>query len=188
MIKLSDILNEIVNDSLLYHNTSMENLLGIIESNFTLIPGFDDGDEDGYVSFSRYKDMPDQEHDPEFEVKITVDKNKLKYKYKIEPYADLTVDDGESDEYSLYSKQSMWFQAEERIKGPVDIKRAIVNISLPNEDEWVEEEGQYVVTHYKGSTTRKLRKPNEPISKSILVMYKNITTLLKKNNIPYTIR
>ena len=67
--------------------------------------------------------MPDQEHDPEFEVKITVDKNKLKYKYKIEPYADLTVDDGESDEYSLYSKQSTWFQAEERIKGPKKTRR-----------------------------------------------------------------
>ena len=30
MIKLLDLLNEIVNDSLLYHNTSVENLLGII--------------------------------------------------------------------------------------------------------------------------------------------------------------
>ena len=93
-----------------------------------------------------------------------------------------------NDEYSLYSKQSKWFQAEERIKGPVDIKRAIVSISLPNEAKWIEEEGKYIVTHYKGSTTRTLRKSNEPIPRSILNMYKNVTTLLKKNNISYTIR
>jgi hypothetical protein len=182
MIKLLDILKEITDNNLLYHNTSMENLLRIIKSNFTLTPS-----EEGYISFSRYKNMPDQEHDPEFEVKITVDKDKLKYRYKIEPHADLTIDD-EEDDYSLYSKQSRWFQAEERIKGPVDIKRAIINISLPNEDKWVEEEGQYIVSHYKGSTSSRLREPDEPISKSILNMYKNVTALLKKNNIPYTIR
>jgi len=183
MIKLLDILHEITNSNLLYHNTSMGNLLGIIKSNFTLIPS-----EEGYVSFSRYKNMPDQEHDPEFEVKITVNKDKLKHRYKIEPYADLTIDDDEYDDYSLYSKQSKWFQAEERIKGPVDIKKAIVNVSLPNEDKWIEEESQYIVTHYKGSTSSRLREPDEPISKSILNMYKNVTTLLKKNNMPYTIR
>lgn len=39
MIKLVNLLNEIneeVNDNFLYHNTSLENILGIIKSNFIL--------------------------------------------------------------------------------------------------------------------------------------------------------
>jgi hypothetical protein len=183
MIKLVDILKEInegVNDNHLYHDTSLENLLKIIKSNFVL-KGQD------YVSFSRYKNMPNQEFDPEFEAKIVVDKNKLKTRYKIEPYVD-PLDDEEDDDYSLYSKQSEWFQAEEIIKSPVDIKNSIVYIELPNENKWFEETSKYIVTDYGDSKTKRLRKKDEPIPTKIKNMFKSVINGLKKNNIPYKIR
>jgi hypothetical protein len=180
--EIYEILNEGINDNYLYHNTSLENLLKIIKNNFIL-----KGEHRGYVSFSRYKNMPDQEFNPELEVKIVVDKNKLKTKYKIEPYVD-PQDDEEEEEYSLYSKQSKWFQAEERIKSPVDVKNSIVYIEIPNEKKWFEEASQYVVTHYGGNTSRRLRKEDEPIPSNIKNMFKNVLDGLKKNNIHYKIK
>lgn len=175
------ILNEKVNDNYLYHNTSLENLLKIIKTNFIL-----KGEPHKYISFSRYKNMPDQEHNPEFEAKIVVDKNKLKTRYKIEPYVD-PLDDDEG-EYSLYSKQSKWFQAEERIKSPVNIKNSIIYIELPNEKKWFEETSQYITTYYGNTTTKRLRKKDEPIPISIKNTFKTILDQLNKNNIPYKIR
>jgi len=180
MIKLTDLLFEGINDNYLYHDTSLENLLGIIKNNFVL-----KGQE--YVSFSRYKNMPNQEFDPEFDAKIVVDKNKLKTKYKIEPYVD-PLDDEEREEYSLYSKQSKWFQAEERIKSPVDIKNSIIYIELPNEKIWFDEASQYIVTSYGNTKSTRLRKKDEPIPVKIKNMFKNILNGLKKNNISYKIR
>jgi len=180
MIKLTDLLFEGINDNYLYHDTSLENLLGIIKNNFVL-----EGQE--YVSFSRYKNMPNQEFDPEFDAKIVVDKNKLKTKYKIEPYVD-PLDDEEEEEYSLYSKQSKWFQAEERIKSPVDIKNSIIYIELPNEKIWFDEASQYIVTSYGNTKSTRLRKKDEPIPVKIKNMFKNILNGLKKNNISYKIR
>jgi hypothetical protein len=180
--EIYEILNEGINDNYLYHNTSLENLLKIIKNNFIL-----KGEHRGYVSFSRYKNMPDQEFNPEFEVKIVVDKNKLKTKYKIEPYVD-PQDDEEEEEYSLYSKQSKWFQAEERIKSPVDIKNSIMYIEIPNEKKWFEETSQYVVTHYGDNISRRLRKEDEPIPSNIKNMFKNVLDGLKKNNIHYKIK
>jgi hypothetical protein len=175
-------LNEEVNDNFLYHNTSLENLLGIIKSNFILYPS------DEYVSFSRYKNMPNQEYNPKLDAKIVIDKNKLRTKYKITPYVD-PLDDEEEEDYSLYSKQSKWFQAEEIVKGPVDIKNYIKIIELPNEKQWYEETSKYITSFFPpNSYSTRLRRDNEPIPNKTKNMFKNVLVGLKKNNIPYKIR
>ena len=184
MIKLIDLLKEIneeVNDNFLYHDTSLENILGIIKSNFVLYPS------DEYVSFSRYKNMPNQEYDSELEAKIVIDKDKLRTKYKTTPYVD-PLDDEEEEDYSLYSKQSKWFQVEEIVKGPVDIKNSIKIIELPNEKQWFEETSKYIVTSYGNTKSTRLRRKDEPIPVKTKNMFKNVLNGLKKNNIPYKIR
>lgn len=185
MIKLVNLLKEItegVNDNFLYHNTSLENLLGIIKSNFILYPS------DEYVSFSRYKNMPDQEHDSKLDAKIVIDKDKLRTKYKSIPYVD-PLDDEEEEDYSLYSKQSKWFQAEEIVKGPVDIKNFIKIIELPNEKQWYEETSKYITSFFPpNSYSTRLRRDDESVPNKTKNMFKNILVGLKKNNIPYKIR
>lgn len=177
------VLNEEINNNYLYHNTSIENFLSIIKDNFIL------KSPKGFISFSRNKNMPDQEFNSEFEVKIIIDKNKLQTKYKIKPYVD-PLDDHEEDEYTLYSKQSKWFQSEEITKSPTDIKNSIAYIELPDKQKWIENEAQYIKTYSPkfGSMTKTLRPPGSPIPKKFNNMYENTIKLLKKNNISYKIR
>jgi hypothetical protein len=123
------IVNEGVNDNILYHFTTLNNLISILRK-YTLIPS-----KNGYVSLTRNPKTKWMDYNIDSLAKFTLDKNILKNRYKIEPYADIK----NNDKYISYSKDSEYYQSEERIKGDVHIKDALISITIPSKTNWIKD-------------------------------------------------
>ena len=89
MIKLINLLRENLNEAKqvgdIYHFTSYENTISIINDDFNL-KSFGNNSDNSYISFTRNRNMtsPTVYRD----VRITIDGDNLSNKYKIEPFAD----------------------------------------------------------------------------------------------------
>jgi hypothetical protein len=155
------IVNEGVNDNVLYHFTTLNNLIPILRK-FILNPS-----KNGYVSFTRNPKTKWMDYNNHSLIKFTLDKNILKNRYKIEPYSDIR----NNDSHISYSKDSEYYQSEERIKGDVYIKDALVDITIPSKNNWIKD--------YGGEFE------DEDITAE--EYYDNILSFLRNNNIKYNI-
>ena len=105
------------NNNYLYHYTNIYNLLGILEDGFILKAPYSHYDgEKRYISFTRNKNF-----NFGADVRIVINRDKLKQRYKLEPY-----------HYNPFREDDSIHktQLEERIKGDVNIKNSIVMVYI----------------------------------------------------------
>lgn len=126
MKTFKEFLNEEVRGQYLYHNTSLINLIDIIDSGKLVGRG-------KWISFTRskhYKLAPGAFlNDNEQEVTIIFDYEKLKRRNKTRPHADLTVVSASRNKLSQL--QSKW-ESEERVNSPLklDSRNGLIEIIL----------------------------------------------------------
>jgi hypothetical protein len=154
-------INEGVNDNILYHFTTLNNLIPILRK-FILNPS-----KNGYVSLTRNPKTKWMDYNIHSLVKFTLDKSILKNRYKIEPYADIKNNDNDIS----YSKNSEYYQSEERIKGDVYIKDALIGITIPSKNDWVKDFGW----EFEDEDT------------TAEEYYDDVLSFLKDNNIKYNV-
>lgn len=173
MIKLINLLRENLNEAKqvgdIYHFTSYENMISIIDSDFKLKSSRKDGDTESYISFTRNRNMtsPTIYRD----VRITVDGDALSNKYKIEPFADVKAGFGRK------SKD----ESEERINvikigDEVDIKKYIKQIDILDPSMLKENEDEYAADDMEDAP-----------GPSFLSQFYSLVDHLKKKNIKYNI-
>lgn len=161
MIKLINILKEITEGKqvgTLYHYTFTWNLYEIIKTNI-LTPELLQGQNKGWISFTRSKDKNQFEISQDANCVIVVDGDKLSNKYKIKPFQDFGWIEMEKEK-NIYADEM-----EERVLGPInDLNKYIIKIII-------------YITSYNDQSD------NQWVSKNIL----QTEELLKEKNIPYEI-
>ena len=125
-------ITEKVNDQYLYHNTSLNATMSIIKlgaighgDDYNPMIGYQSLSP-GYVSFSRSKKYRSAPGAGRAEVRFVFDYQALKRKYRIEPFADGMVVNGDK---FLKGGERRW-ESEEIVWGPVQIKDGLVRIEL----------------------------------------------------------
>jgi hypothetical protein len=137
MIKLINILKEITEGKqvgTLYHYTFTWNLYKIIKTNI-LTPELLQGQNKGWISFTRSKDKNQFEISQDANCVIVVDGDKLSNKYKIKPFQDL----------GFISSGGVGDEMEERVLGPInDLNKYIIKIIIyitsyndQSDNQWV---------------------------------------------------
>jgi hypothetical protein len=113
MIKLRDLLNEIINEGKqvgdVYHYTYLRQLPLIFKNQVNYVPSPERLKEKGYISFSRDRALGSTLGPDKSQVRITIDGNKLSNKYSISPYAQLkpeTKRDKEKLDSSIFKRNS----------------------------------------------------------------------------------
>lgn len=152
------VLSERKQVGLLYHFTSFQSLVKIINSNFRLTSSIQP-----YVSFTRNKRM--MSNTISSDIRITVNGDRLTDKYKITPYSDVKAGYGRSTSD----------ESEERINlknypSGVDISSLLINIELKNP-----------------LTNTNDFDDEESFGPSMLGEFQKVIKLLKAKNIQYTV-
>lgn len=160
MIKLLNILSEAKQVGPLYRFVSYNNLIRLINSNFTIKPS----PASSYISFTRNKNLTSDTISSN--VRITIDGDKLSERYKINPYADIKAG---------YSKATQ-DESEERIdirKYPqgINIANCITNIDIRTPESQTEEDTEFEYSYTPPS----------------LLDYIKLKDLLKQKGIKYNI-
>lgn len=163
MIKLINILKEITEGKqvgTLYHYTFTWNLYEIIKTNI-LTPELLQGQNKGWISFTRSKDKNQFEISQDANCVIVVDGDKLSNNYKVTPFHDIDFESAIKKEKSYKYKTD---EMEEKVKGPIkNLSKYIIKVIIYS---------------------------NNDKSKSPLVLKNILKTekLLKEKNIPYEIK
>ena len=177
MIKLINLLRENLNEAKqvgdIYHFTSYENMISIINDDFNL-KSFGIDSDNSYISFTRNRNMtsPTIYRD----VRISIDGDNLSNKYKIEPFADVKAGFGRNGRYRKSKDES-----EERVNvfkknDKIDIKKYIKSIDILDPTMLKENEDEYAADDMEDAP-----------GPSFLSKFYELIDVLKKKNIKYNI-
>ena len=180
-----DLLRESLNEAKqvgdIYHFTSYENMISIINDDFNL-KSFGSNPDNSYISFTRNKNMSS----PTIykDVRITIDGDNLSNKYKIEPFADIQAGFGRHSYYRnhiLINKKKRPDESEERVNvfkknDKIDIKKYIKSIDILDPTMLKENEDEYAADNME-----------DVPGPSFLSKFYELIDVLKKKSIKYNI-
>lgn len=167
-----DLLRESLNEAKqvgdIYHFTSYENMISIINDDFNL-KSFGSNPDNSYISFTRNKNMSS----PTIykDVRIIVDGDNLSNKYKIEPFADIKAGFGRKSKDESEERVNV-FKKNDKI----DIKKYIKSIDILDPTMLKENEDEYAADDMEDAP-----------GPSKLSKFYELIDVLKKKNIKYNI-